>query len=196
MMSNLPARSILKLTLLLLTWGASPLEAADEGSNETDDLLNSPLFLFKAELAEEGRPYLHVTPESVILYFKSLALKTLTVSSLDYCHEHPLQKSEILNWNPRPGGPVVVIEEGDIDESLLARMGERLALNEVPATFSIVLEDGAILVVTPDDSLRRKFQSFRSLEEEENSPVLFIQMPEEDARQLFWHLQEGMGVIY
>lgn len=184
-----------KLFFLPVCAVSAVLAVNETGPSKPGDPLNAPLFVYKAELAEDGQPYLHITPEAVILYFRSLKLKSLSVTSLDYCHPHPLEKSRVLSWNPRPGGPIVVIEE-EARDAVLERMGERLALNEVPETFSIVLEDGAIIVITPDESLRRKFRHFRSLEEEEKFPVVFIQMPVDAARQLFWHLQEEMGVIY
>lgn len=182
----------LLLVLLSLTWNLDDAPPGVSGQAR-----QVPLFDLRAELAADDRPYLHLTPEGVLIYFRTTLLKTLPVVRLETADRHPLRISRVESWAPELRFPVVVLNEIP-GEEVAAVVEERLRLDDAPSAFTVLLEDGTAVLVTAAASDR---SALRALQEMggpgHKQPVLFLQLrDEDDCRQLHWHLQEEMGVIY
>lgn len=180
--------------LILLVFVAHLDAAPRDQGNETRRV---PLLDFRAELALSDRPYLHLTPEGVLIYFRADLLKTFPVKRLETSHQRPLRMSRVDSWIPELLRPVVVLQEGSV-EDLEEVLEKRLDLQDVPSEFTILFEDGTAVRVTAGESGWAEFRALhRSGAQANTRPWLFLQFHEEDdSRQLYWHLQERMGVIY
>ena len=166
----------------------------------------------RVELAREGRPFVELTIESVKVYLKGFQVKTLKVQDFDAIRKGPLQWSRVASRIPlrKVKKVVQVVEHLEPDtEGAVSSLEEIVALEDMPSSYTILLEDGSVFMITSPEGLgvggwtrylllmtRTSTRYMWNRFENSSVEAAILSMEPSDARQLYWLLEEGTGVIY
>jgi hypothetical protein len=161
------------------------------------------LLQYKEEISRGEKPFVHVTPEAAIVYFKGFILKRLDFRGFRRVGRTPLQCGRVLSWAPPPDRPKVVLEAETLEP--IDRLELILGVEDMPHRFAVLLNRGDVLAVNTDAA--EAFLNEVVLEEEGSDPpsipvlvsrrrTLKIEMPASHAREFYWLLRENMAVIY
>jgi hypothetical protein len=167
-----------------------------------DQYGSGSLLEYKLELASQSVPYIHVTSDGVLVYFRNLLLKKFTVEDLTYSRRFPLRMSRIAGW-----WPLVEAPQWKVESSPPARGVETariLHVNDMPERYWIALVDGALLRIssgsppeTQPPSIPEELQSgVDEFTDPATTPVISVRLTRNAAQGLYWLIQSGTGVVY
>jgi hypothetical protein len=186
------------LSLLLLCGGGPQDVAPDPGPAP------SPLLDHKRELMGDPRPFVHLTPDAILVYFKHVDLKRIPVEELGDSPRATLRRSRVRTWIPPPSRPTLLADDTSIDD--VDPFELTLRVDDMPETFVAWLEDGTLLAFTPNPAHRSAVEVLRRLQRDDPTLAetsseswdrsLLVRLEAASAREFYWLLQEGTGVIY
>ena len=184
---------------LLLCYGVMPQEEASDSGRES-----IPLLEYKRELMGDPRPFVHLTPDGILVHFKHVDLKRIPVVELREDAPKDLRWSRVRTWSPTPERPTLVADDSSIDD--VDPLELILRVDDMPDVFVVWLEDATLLAFTSNPEHRTSGEVLGRLERDHPSLAdtlaepwdrsLFIRLEAGAARELYWLLQEGTGVIY
>ncbi len=190
-------RSLPALFLFLPVWAGT-----GNGTAHEERSVRLPLLHLKLELARENRAGFHIESKAVVVYFRGMELKRLPVVRSESWLNRPLALSRTLSLTPALEIPVLDLSGKDSLPSL-DPLAHTLRLDDMPDTFEVALADGTMLFVTSDE---KNLTVFCELKKGRGSPadtllaqadqMLFLLMTADAARQFYWALRPGAGVIY
>lgn len=164
------------------------------------------------QLAGEAKIYAHFSPQEAQIFIKGMLIKNLPLTKASGLQTERPRLARIRSIIPITPPPTVIVkaEEVAIDPAeTVSSLGDIMTVHDMPATFALILSDGTHLFVESTEPLglvnffrRRKLEIeiflslLRSKLEHPSPRWIRAEMSPEDARSLFWSLEEGMGVIY
>jgi hypothetical protein len=158
--------------------------------------IEAPLLSHRLVLAGDSLPYLHIVPDGITMYLRGIRLKQIPVDQSRRWSQPALERTRIVSWRPSRERPRLVaqkqqpISTSKILESLVE-------VGDMPCQFSVVLENGARILVTTESADTRVFEDLV----QRNGPasaidVVLLQMGADQARQFYWLLQRGVSILY
>lgn len=170
------------------------------------------LLRHRVALAEDKQAFLQLDAESIQVLIKGLSVKRLPVKSLESAPSGPWRRSRVKSITPAEPPRGVVVHAEQINPDTLGSVSsaeEMVSVSDMPDGFSVALEDGSLLLIVGETDRGTMYRlksgllqlkvvySFlwrRSL----GRPVrlLKLELASETAREMFWLLRPGMGVIY
>lgn len=196
------------LASLLLVPAVPVREAVSNGPAPRQEMRRLELQL---RLAREKKIYLLIRSGGIDIFLQGVRLKEIPVVRLEG-RLGPVASSPVRSILPisSPDPVVVDADQVAIDPSAdVSSLEEIVTVDAMPATFLIQLEDGTTLFVETTglpgfvDFFRTSalgvfavYGHFASLLRHPSCRLLHLRLSPAHARQLFWHLEPGMPLIY
>jgi hypothetical protein len=162
-------------------------------------------------LAGEPRAYLHCFDNALAIFVKNLEVKRFPILKREGPPPPP-RLSRIVSWNSAMAPPQVVVQAEYLQDNpadTVTSLDEIVAVEDMPETFAIELEDGTHFFISSGASLgltgtiRKKLfelttaiSFLRARLDKQPACMLVLYMEKASAQHLYWVLQERMGVIY
>lgn len=157
------------------------------------------LMELKLELAKDAKPYLHLTPEGIFVYFKTILLKNLKVLRIEPEPQGVLKVSRVVGWAPPISRPTIHSDSKPVDYLNI------LEVDDMPDSFVVLFDDGQVWTINPietsspisgyEEILNRLKEIDESLYKLDAELVTQIFLEETQARELYWILQEDLAAI-
>lgn len=174
--------------------------------------LDPALLEYRLQLARQTAAYIEINEEAVTAYIKGMEVKRFPVARAQLSSRGRPRLSKVAAKTAALETRQVIVKVEQVSANpsdTVSSPDEIVSVDDMPETFALSLEDGSVFFITGNASdgvlnrYRKEWLKCRVgcaflLRQLLSQPVRagVIEMEPQLARQLFWLLRPGMGLIY